>query len=80
MALFSLITLWADQLNARQQLTVFQTAWYQKTHPTFSDAIASVRYRIWQFQYFCMSIQNTDMQKLNHFLANHLAFMAARAA
>lgn len=46
MALFSIVTLWADTLQSMQKLTVFQTAWYQKTYPTFSDAVASVRYRI----------------------------------
>ncbi|MFT6021024.1 MAG: hypothetical protein ACI9CQ_003830, partial [Saprospiraceae bacterium] len=50
MALFSIVTLWADQLVNMQKLTVFQTAWYKKTNPTFSDAVASVRYRIWQYQ------------------------------
>jgi len=39
MALFSIITLWADQLNSMQKLTVFQTAWYEKPYPTFSDAV-----------------------------------------
>jgi hypothetical protein len=46
MALFSVITLWADTLNSWQKLTVFQTAWYFKPYPTYSDAVASVRYRI----------------------------------
>lgn len=80
MALFSIITLWADQLHSMQKLTIFQTAWYQKTHPTFSDAIASVRYRIWQYQSFFMSSEKPDMKKLNLLFFNHLAFMAARAA
>ncbi|MFQ5448420.1 MAG: transposase [Saprospiraceae bacterium] len=80
MALFSLVTLWANQLNKKQKLTVFQTAWYVKPYPTFSDAVASVRYRIWQFQYFSMSSQNGDMEKLKQLLTEHIAFMAARAA
>ena len=80
MALFSLIMLWADQLNNRQKLTVFQTAWYQKPYPTFSDAVASVRYRIWQFQLNLHSVKNTDRDKINHIIVEHLAFMAARAA
>lgn len=86
MALFSIVTLWADQLFNMQKLTVFQTAWYQKPYPTFSDAVASVRYRIWQFQFNLHSVKNTDCEKINQlfikhlaFTANHLAFMAARA-
>ena len=80
MALFSIITLWADQLNIMQKLTVFQTAWYQKTYPTFSDAVASVRYRIWRYQVSLQSVKNTDRKEINQLFINHLAFMAARAA
>jgi len=32
MALFSIITLWANQLVSMQKLTVFQTAWYNKPY------------------------------------------------
>jgi hypothetical protein len=80
MALFSVITLWADQLISMQLLTVFQTAWYKKPYPTFSDAVASVRYRIWQYQISLRSLKNTDRKEINHTLFDHLAFMAARAA
>jgi hypothetical protein len=79
MALFSIITLWASQLFNMQKLAVFQTAWYKKTYPTFSDAVASVRYRIWQFQVFSRSAENHDRDKTYQLLINHLAFMAARA-
>ncbi len=86
MALFSIVALWADHLETLQKLTTFQTAWYKKNCPTFSDAIASVRYRIWQFQINLRSLKNTDREKINlpflehlAFTANHLAFMAARA-
>lgn len=80
MALFSIVTLWADQLFKEHQLTTFSTAWYQKPNPTFSDAIASVRYRIWRHQHSCTSVKNTDMQNLIPLLDEHLCFMAARAA
>ena len=43
--LFSLITVWADDL-ARDNTTALRanaTAWYHKHEPTFSDAIAAVR-------------------------------------
>ena len=80
MALFSLVTLWADTLNQWQKLTVFQTAWYPKTYPTFSDAVTSVRYRIWQFNISLRSVKNTDRKESNQLFINHLAFMAARAA
>ncbi len=80
MALFSVVALWGDYLSEQQKLTVFQTAWYQKPKPTFSDVIASVRHRIWDFQDFSMSAQTPDMEKIKTTFLNHLRFMAARAA
>lgn len=80
MALFSILTLWAESLVATQQLMVFQTTWYQKPHPTFSDVIASVRYRIWNYQFYLHSLKNNDCKKTKLLLHKHLAYMAARAA
>lgn len=80
MGLFSIVALWAEQLFKEQKLTTFSTAWYQKPNATFSDAIASVRYRIWRCQGFCTSVEKPDMQKPNPMLIEHLCFMAARAA
>ena len=80
MALFSIITLWADQLVDMQKLTVFQTAWYHKPYPTFSDAVASIRYRIWHFQLSLHSQKNVDCKETIDLFNEHLAFMAARAA
>jgi len=80
MALFSMITLWADQLVRMQKLTVFQTAWYHKPYPTFSDAVASIRYRIWRYQVFSQSAKIDDCIFNLTKLFNHLAFTAARAA
>ena len=74
-----MITLWADTLNSSQKLTIFQTAWYYKPYPTFSDAVASVRYRIWQFQFSARLLKKIDRAEINHDFINHLAFMAARA-
>lgn len=80
MALFSIITLWANELFHMQKLTVFQTAWYKKTYPTFSDAIASVRYRIWRYQVFSQLPKKYNCNLISKELFDHLAFMAARAA
>jgi len=80
MSLFSIATLWADQLKTDDQLTIFQTAWYQKPYPTFSDAVASIRYRIWQYQLSSQSLNKRNCKESRTILLNHLAFMAARAA
>ena len=39
------------------------TAWYRKTRPTFSDALALVRQQLWDHLHFSMSQQETDMIK-----------------
>jgi hypothetical protein len=49
MALFSLVTLLAHNRDSgRQELCVQQAAWYVKRLPTFSDALAPVRRRLWR--------------------------------
>jgi hypothetical protein len=49
LGLFSLITLWADDLahNTGATLRPNATGWYRKNEPTFSDAIAAVRRVLW---------------------------------
>ena len=44
---FSITTLVADRLHARRELSVRSAAWYQKSLPTFSDALAAVRRHLW---------------------------------
>ena len=80
LGLFSLVTLWADGLQKRQKLSLTTFAWYQKSHPTFSDAIASVRYRIWRKQNFLTSLFREDVHNLKATLFKHLIFCATRAA
>ena len=48
MGLFSLVTLFAHR-RIRQAAGTFrrQAGWYRKTHPTFADALASVRKELW---------------------------------
>ena len=41
-----------------------QVAWYHKTHPTFSDALALVRKELWAHGTFCESSQQTDTVKV----------------
>jgi len=42
--LFSLVTLLAHRLTQRGKVLTRETAWYAKPRPTFSDALAAVRY------------------------------------
>jgi hypothetical protein len=48
LGLFSIVTLLAHRLARRGTLPVRQAAWYAKPQPTFSDAIALVRQRLWR--------------------------------
>ncbi|QJD97726.1 hypothetical protein HH214_18520 [Mucilaginibacter robiniae] len=47
LSLFSITTLWAYELNKAGKLGKETTAWYQKKLPTFADALAAVRSRLW---------------------------------
>ena len=64
LALFSLVALLADHLQAKGKLIVSTAAWYDKKQPTFSDAIASVRSLLWTDSSFSMSAAETDMIKI----------------
>lgn len=72
MGLFSWVTLLANQSQVDGKLPVRQAAWYAKATPTFSDAIALVRRRIWTHWGFCMSGFAPNMQKSHAILLNRL--------
>jgi hypothetical protein len=65
LALFSLVTLFAHQQKARMLEAVRRAAWYDKEHPTFSDALALVRKELWtQEATFCGLPQQIDTVKV----------------
>ena len=80
MALFSIVTLWADQLYKLNFVNMKPCAWYQKAYPTFSDAIAAVRIQIWRENYFSTSPFMDNIHKLNVKYFNILVDIATRAA
>jgi hypothetical protein len=61
LSLFSIITLIAHFLIEKGTSSVRSTAWYTKTDPTFSDAIALVRRHLWDHIHFSTSQQEVDM-------------------
>jgi hypothetical protein len=61
LALFAMVALLADTLSKKTACSVRQTAWYRKTKPTFSDALAWVRKHLWQ--HFSRSTPYPDRQK-----------------
>jgi hypothetical protein len=52
LGLFSLVTLLAHRHVVAAAGAPRQAAWYQKAHPTFADALASVRRELWRHQAF----------------------------
>ncbi len=64
LSLFSIITLTAHLLIEKGASSVRRTAWYAKSLPTFSDAMALVRRHLWDHIHFSTSQQEVDMVKL----------------
>ena len=70
LALFSLVTLIAHRLGQKRPLPGHTTAWYPKPKPTFADALAWVRQRLWQT--FSTSANQHDLMKIPKTLLNRL--------
>lgn len=64
LGLFSLVTLMAHYLQSQHPMLIPQTAWYSKSLPTFSDAIACVRRSLWSARLFSTSTSCKEMQKV----------------
>ena len=64
LGLFSLVTLLAHYSTHRGELPIRQAAWYAKPLPTFSDALAIVRYQLWQAMSFHASVPEAEMRKV----------------
>lgn len=63
MGLYSLITLWAEDL-LKQGATPYAATWYRKSTFTFTDAIAAVRHRIWMGDISDTSASDRDRRKI----------------
>lgn len=66
LGLFSVITLLAHRSTVKGKLPVRQAAWYVKHVPTFSDALAAVRQRIWARLGFPTSDAKSNIVKMPH--------------
>lgn len=82
MGLYSLVTLLAHEamLSAPPLATLRPTAWYTKTTPTFGDAIALVRQRLWTHLTFPTSPCAPDLVKVPRALLDHLTELLCYAA
>ena len=79
LGLFSLVTLWADDLYAKTTPTPRTASWYPKPLPTFSDAIAAVRRELWTPKNFQTSASSLDFLKIHTTILNSLVNVACYA-
>jgi hypothetical protein len=80
MGIFSLVTIWTEQLHRQNLLTINSSAWYQKTHPTFSDAIASLRLYIWRSQKLKTSSSSPDVYNFDPNILELIINLATQVA
>jgi len=80
LGIFSIVTLVADRLHTRRLLLVRSAAWYSKTVPTFSDALAAVRRHLWASAFFSYSPIPPDQTKIPDPVLERLTNLLAYAA
>jgi hypothetical protein len=80
LGLFSLVTIFAQQLLDEQPLPIRQAAWYTKALPTFSDTLAFVRQHLWPSTFFCMSSSEHEVVKIPRALFDRLVDTLAFAS
>ena len=80
LGLFSIVTLFAHRRMTRSMQAVRQAAWYRKSRPTFSDALALIRKELWAHGNFRGSPADTDMVKVPRGFVEHLTETLCYAA
>jgi DDE superfamily endonuclease len=80
LGLFSLVTIFAQQLLDGQAFPVRQAAWYTKALPTFSDTLALVRQHLWPSAFFSVSSKEGDTIQIPRALFDRFVDTLAFAA
>jgi len=80
LGLFSLLTLWANDLYAKAAPMPRIASWYPKPLPTFSDALAAVRRALWMPDNFHTSASASDILQMLSRRMNSLIEVACYAA
>ena len=80
LGLYSLVTLWADDLRKSRRLRPLTAAWYAKERVTFSDALASIRRALWAEAALCTSRRRRDLVEVPRPLLDRLTTLACYAA
>lgn len=79
-ALFSIVTLLASRVPARDRRKAATAAWYLKPRPTFSDARAVVRWVLWREQSLRSSRRRAHRTKRRFLLPSPWAYALCHAA
>ena len=79
LGLFSLVTLWAEE-QLDDSLLPRRAVWCPKLQPTFSDALAAVRYRLWTSATFSTSLDHAEVAKIPRRLLERLTQAACSPA
>ncbi len=80
LGLFSLVTVFAQQLLGEQAFPIRQAAWYTKALPTFSDTLAFVRQHFWPSTFFSVSSSEGNTVQISRALFDRLVETLAFAA
>lgn len=80
LALFSLVTVFAQQLSDDLPFPMRQAAWYSKVLPTFADTLAFVRQHLWPSTFFSVSSNEADTVQIPRALFDRLVDTLAFAA
>jgi hypothetical protein len=82
LGLFTLVTLFAHRRMAQEgSRTIRRAAWYNKTRPTFTDALALVRKELWaQEETFRGSLSDSEMVKVPRAFVERLTEVVCYAA
>ena len=81
LGLFSLVTLFAHRQMAQEgSRTIRRAAWYDKSRPTFTDALALVRKELWAQETFCGSPRQDETVKVPRAFVERLTDAVCYAA
>ena len=79
LGLFSLVVLWSEDV-LDGDVVPRRAAWYPKPQPTFSDALAAVRYRLWTSATLSISPDPGEVAKIPRGLLERLTQAACSPA
>jgi hypothetical protein len=80
LGLYSLVTLWADELHRGSAILPRAATWYAKRTATFSDALAAVRRVIWAEAALRASASDGEAAKVPRVVLDRLTDLACYAA